>query len=500
MKEQIVYEEDFAITLTESSREKVFHLLNCSKNSPIYEDMLSEYEEIEEEALSLLCCQGVASFSVLVEDMAHLKKGEEVLCSIFTIGKEISKKGQEYFDQGDYVKGMILDAIADVCIFQGEELFLERLKAACGKRNFGISGRFEAPNHVPMDFQRFAFEETMAERYLSMELSSGLMLNPVKSSCQCFSLSQNVGEFQVKHQCNTCSNVYCTLRTAPPFAVTMRERNATAWETVLCLEKQSLLDILREKHLVAPCGGNGICGKCQVEIVSGKMGISQSDQKFFNETELAEGYRLACSGFPESPCTILYENEQVFMEQDGANGSGKSIAPSQGNSLQIAIDLGSTTLAFALMEGDIQLNLISYHNPQRSFGSDVVSRIQSSNEGHGKALQECIQGALRDGIAELLQSGEISLTQVDTVVISGNTTMIHLLLGYSCESLGRSPFTPVDISLQTLSLGDVLAQTELKDISAVLLPSVSTFVGGILFLAFLQQRCIYRKKTACWLI
>ena len=43
-----------------------------------------------------------------------------------------------------------------------------------------------------------------------------------------------------------------------------------------------------------PCGGNGTCGKCRMRISSGSTEITQSDKTFFNGSELARGWRLAC--------------------------------------------------------------------------------------------------------------------------------------------------------------------------------------------------------------
>ncbi len=481
MEENIIYEKDFPIYLTENSRDMVFHLLNCQKTSHIFDDYLTEYEEIKEEALSLLHCEAVASFSQLEVDMGHLKHGEEVLCSIFTIGKRISGKSQEYFDQGDYVKAMLLDAIADVSVFQGEEAFLQRLKKECQQRKFGISGRYEAPTHIPMEFQQFAFEQTKADAYLSMELSSGLMLNPVKSSCQCLTLSKKIGEFHLDHDCSACTNFLCSLRSSPPYSVTMKDNNGTAWETVLCKESQSILDLLREKNVIAPCGGKGTCGKCQVEILSGNIPISDTDRRFFNKKQLDDGFRLACRAYPSSPCILLYPKDQSTIEKKEILQNGGFSSPNQVGTVKIAIDLGTTTLVFALTQGKKKLNDLSIPNPQKNYGADVVSRIQASNQGNGKALQLCIQKVIWEGITMLLNNGKIPFSQVNTVIFSGNTTMLHLLLGYSCQSLGCMPFTPVDISLKKLSLGEVLLDTtgeNLVNCSAVLLPSISTFVGG----------------------
>ncbi|NLH27053.1 MAG: DUF4445 domain-containing protein [Syntrophomonadaceae bacterium] len=44
-----------------------------------------------------------------------------------------------------------------------------------------------------------------------------------------------------------------------------------------------------------PCGGRGRCGKCRVRIREGVVPPSDSDRVHFDEEELKEGYRLACT-------------------------------------------------------------------------------------------------------------------------------------------------------------------------------------------------------------
>ena len=39
----------------------------------------------------------------------------------------------------------------------------------------------------------------------------------------------------------------------------------------------------------------------------------------------------------------------------------------------------------------------------------------------------------------------LHVAQIQRIVIAGNTTMCHLLRGFSCETLGVAPFLPVDL-------------------------------------------------------
>jgi len=106
----------------------------------------------------------------------------------------------------------------------------------------------------------------------------------------------------------------------------------------------------------------------------------------------------------------------------------------------IAVDIGTTTVVMALL--DLKAGSIivrhSFFNPQQVYGGDVISRIQAANDGHLEKLRLLITESLIKGTGEIfLKSG---INHLDEIVIAGNTVMIHLLLGFSCESLGASPF------------------------------------------------------------
>ena len=59
--------------------------------------------------------------------------------------------------------------------------------------------------------------------------------------------------------------------------------------------------------------------------------------------------------------------------------------------------------------------------------------------------------------------------------------MIHLLMGYPCNTLGIYPFTPYHIQQVESTLGEVLGEkvTErLRQVAVKILPGISTFVGA----------------------
>lgn len=104
-------------------------------------------------------------------------------------------------------------------------------------------------------------------------------------------------------------------------------------------------------------------------------------------------------------------------------------------------------------------------NAQRSYGADVLTRMNAALSGKGKELAERIVKQLEEGIRQLCaDSGK-----ADFMVIAANTTMVHLLMNYSVERLSRAPFIPE-------SLDEIV--TKIGGIKTFIMPGFSAFVGG----------------------
>lgn len=111
----------------------------------------------------------------------------------------------------------------------------------------------------------------------------------------------------------------------------------------------------------------------------------------------------------------------------------------------LAVDVGTTTIAAHLC--DLRTGAIlateSRMNPQVTYGEDIMSRIAYVNEEPG-GLQRLHQGVISAinelALAAAAQAG-ITPTRIGDAVIVGNTTMMHLLLAVSPETLGAAPFT-----------------------------------------------------------
>ena len=96
-------------------------------------------------------------------------------------------------------------------------------------------------------------------------------------------------------------------------------------------------------------------------------------------------------------------------------------------------------------------------NPQKEYGSDVLSRIdfENKNENGLKSLNKVVIDCINKLIVDLTLKNNISLKNIYEVSIAANTTMMHFLLNVSAQSIGKYPYSPVFLSGKRISAKDM---------------------------------------------
>ena len=242
------------------------------------------------------------------------------------------------------------------------------------------------------------------------------------------------------------------------------DRNNTKTLFTLC-EEQGI-------SLAAFCGRHGICGSCQIRLISGILSPSSSDKSFFSHKELNAGYRLACTAIPKE--TIHFEYYEYTHSEKKICGIDSFVSETQvQNKLSspntlLLIDIGTTTIALLLTDylGNT-IDTALFFNPQFPFGSDVISRLNQALSGKEDQLCQVLQEELRKQILQILQRNHLNF--VDRICIAGNTIMTHFLLGYPTKTLAHAPFTPYSTELVEYTSDHT---------QITIFPSLSAFIGG----------------------
>ena len=142
----------------------------------------------------------------------------------------------------------------------------------------------------------------------------------------------------------------------------------------------------------------------------------------------------------------------------------------------LAIDLGTTTLAFYKV--DLRTGALTRIgtalNPQVRFGGDVISRINHcmTRDGGLQELRKAVVDGINHQVEILAAEQETEPLSFTRVVITGNTTMLHLLAGVDPGPIALAPFTPAFTGRREFSGRDAGLAFH-PDARVLLLPSLS---------------------------
>ena len=145
-----------------------------------------------------------------------------------------------------------------------------------------------------------------------------------------------------------------------------------------------------------------------------------------------------------------------------------------------AIDIGTTTVTVWLVDlvsGQVRAQVAEY-NGQIARGEDVISRIiYASKEGGAQELRQRVLDTINSLLDTACKRVKAKPEEVLKATISGNSTMIHLLLGIPAGSIRLSPF------VTTVNLPPVMTAREVglnmhPEASVDCLPGVASYVGA----------------------
>ena len=146
----------------------------------------------------------------------------------------------------------------------------------------------------------------------------------------------------------------------------------------------------------------------------------------------------------------------------------------------LAIDIGTTTVTVWLVDlltGAVK-SQVSEYNQQISRGEDVISRIIVASKGQGReTMQALVLETINELIGKACKRVQAEQEDIYKATISGNSTMMHLLLGIPAESIRLSPFITAINNVPPLSASEVGLNIHPKAVVDCL-PGVASYVGA----------------------
>ena len=216
---------------------------------------------------------------------------------------------------------------------------------------------------------------------------------------------------------------------------------------------KDLLELRREQgfRVSAPCGGQGKCGKCRVNV-DGREALAGALKVDRDMTVT----------LPKSTA------QQILTRSPEVRAAGRGFV--------LALDIGTTTLVCALVDRDGQeLAVSAAPNPQAPYGADVVTRIRAALGGKRQVLTDLLRRSLEALALDCCAEAGLAPEEVTAVSAVGNPCMRQLFLGLEVENLARLPFSRAFTEGSVRPCGDCLPAFAGAEL--VTAPDIGPFVG-----------------------
>ena len=210
------------------------------------------------------------------------------------------------------------------------------------------------------------------------------------------------------------------------------------------------------------CRRTGRCRECVVEVTSGAEHLCAATEA---EAFLRPPFRLACqAALTAADATVEFEvvrrrlrivvsepeqreapiDPKVVVVDGVVRWGGEEIEPAHGGVYGLAVDVGTTTVAFelvSLLDGR-SIEVVALENPQRFGGSDVMNRISYDSAQRGE-LRQALRKAINRELRDLYERTGISRREVYEVVVVGNSTMRDIFFDLDVSAIGERPYKSI---------------------------------------------------------
>lgn len=201
--------------------------------------------------------------------------------------------------------------------------------------------------------------------------------------------------------------------------------------------------------------------------------------------EIENGIRLACCHNYSNNIKYKILNEEMDILEELSIDFQEDIIE-EGNG--IIADIGTTTVVmkWISLSNGRTLKSVSFKNPQASYGGDVISRVEYSNNNPHILNEVLIQ---KMG-CEIQENESIP---VKRMVICGNTVMTNLFLDADISSLGHVPFK-IPVQNTTVVSSKKIFKNISQQFEIYTFPHIAPFVGGDITAGILALNIDSEKK------
>lgn len=184
------------------NKSKIFNIIELDENSPVYDEINQMFNELTKDFISNI--SPIALFDIFKE--------EKTAYCLLSLGDKISLIYDEIFQNGEYMKSLLLDAMCDDYIFQMDYIVTAELEKIFNNLEIFNFQRVDPFIEVNPEYQKKIVDKLNASNF-GVNVNDCFVLSPVKSVSFIIRFDDTAcGLSKFAHSCSKCENKTCKWR------------------------------------------------------------------------------------------------------------------------------------------------------------------------------------------------------------------------------------------------------------------------------------------------
>jgi len=253
------------------------------------------------------------------------------------------------------------------------------------------------------------------------------------------------------------------------------------------------------------CGGEGLCGECRLQIVSGNAKPDKHTIGFLSKDEIQDGYVLACQTKVEDNLEVMIPAKSR-LEEERIITEGARLTYSEPEKIvlykrpydpasffeplvsKVYLELPEPTLEDNASDIDRIVRELrkksrySYFEIPLACLQNLAAKLRARmvfacGRGSLHPLHQAVVANINNLTQALAQEKGIDIQDIAAIVAAGNTTMSHFLLNLIPCSIRLDPYVPTATIYPQILAREIGININPQGILEVI-PSVASYVGG----------------------
>lgn len=188
-------------------KDRVLNIIDCYKDNPIYSNICKMIDDIEPEFYNRI--KSKALFEIKENILVGYEKTVPV---IITVGNDISLYSEYFFNSGEYLKGIIINAMADDYLMQMDFFVCSIIIKKCNSYGLGVSSKFVPFEDIDGKYQKVIVQKLDSFEKIGIWVNERNILYPGKVLSFLIGADKNIKNKSIVHDCSKCSRRDCKWR------------------------------------------------------------------------------------------------------------------------------------------------------------------------------------------------------------------------------------------------------------------------------------------------